>query len=167
MNPTIKKGKMMNINEIDKDDLQDEWIAPIESSGIRTLFYSEFDNGQVFGFWTEFRPNGSEIWADGDKDIVELEKTVVSTKTMGRQLKCTPIEKIVDGLPCGEGLYIEMGFDEQLERNLYIIYTLSVDGKRIYGLPCDYSDDGYPMYIEKDYLCETYQVVDGVVEGFK
>ena len=159
----------MDINEIDKDDLEDTWINPKEESGIRTLFYCEYDDGRIFGYWAEFRPNSSEIWAnDGyERHIDEFEKIVIATKTMGRQLKATPIEKIVDDLPRGDGLYVEQDYDEQLDRYLYIFYTLSLDEKRIYGLPCDYSEDGYPTYILTDYLCKTYQVVDGEVEGFK
>ncbi len=156
----------MNINEVSKDDFDDQWISPEDSDGIRTIEYCEYEDGSIFGYWVEFRPNGSEIWSNSNKDIVELEKYIVSTKDMGKQLNDTPIEKAVNLCPSGDGIYVDTEYDEVLDEYLYYIYTLSYDGTRIYKMPCRYTDEGYPEYIETDYSCETYTVIDSEVIGF-
>lgn len=153
----------MNIENVDRDELEECWVSPHAGDGIRTLMYKEFESGQVFGYWAEFRPNGCEIWSDGCKDIEEYKKTTLATKIANIRVSDTPIEEVNKLSDVSSAYYV----DDDMVDDCYYFYTLSFDGKLIYKIPCYIKDDGYTSYPEEDFMCETYTVIDGITEGFE
>lgn len=157
----------MNIEDIDKSELEDQWTRPQDEGGVRTLNYCEYPCGKIFGYWVEFQPDGCEIWADGDQSLYEFKYEVISEKDIGVQLPDTPVEIVMDDIRRGDlALAVEEDFDNYLGMYCYYLFSLSMDKRLVYKVPCYYDNDGYVAYLEEDYMCETYTAIEGKVYGF-